>query len=169
VYGVTPASQSCEPQCGNTAGARIQAELGMQPDSFLLSLHVLSKKYLLGLTVLKHANVLPFVQRPLLQMLLLQTHPKDCILFVAPLKALVSLSSLEAELTCKCDRFLLFSLILVSLLSKWNAVVQDLQAAMEQVFHKHTVEEWMEENVYPSLEKLQQVVDDLDKAIKAQN
>ena len=126
-------------------------------------------KYLLGLTVLKHANVLPFVQRPLLQMLLLQTHPKDCILFVAPLKALVSLSSLEAELTCKCDRFLLFSLILVSLLSKWNAVVQDLQAAMEQVFHKHTVEEWMEENVYPSLEKLQQVVDDLDKAIKARN
>ncbi|XP_052544294.1 hexosaminidase D isoform X2 [Tympanuchus pallidicinctus] len=57
----------------------------------------------------------------------------------------------------------------ISLLSKWNAVVQDLQAAMEQVFHKCTVEEWMEENVHPSLEKLQQVVDDLDKAIKAQN
>ncbi|XP_068269260.1 hexosaminidase D [Nyctibius grandis] len=57
----------------------------------------------------------------------------------------------------------------VSLLSKWNAVVQDLQAAMEQVFHKSTVEEWMEENVHPSLQKLQQVVDDLDKAIKAQN
>ncbi|XP_032304102.1 hexosaminidase D isoform X2 [Coturnix japonica] len=57
----------------------------------------------------------------------------------------------------------------VSLLSKWNTVVQDLQAAMEQVFHKCTIEEWMEENVHPSLEKLQQVVDDLDKAIKAQN
>ncbi|XP_075626928.1 hexosaminidase D isoform X2 [Balearica regulorum gibbericeps] len=57
----------------------------------------------------------------------------------------------------------------VSLLSKWNAVVQDLQAAMEQVFHECTVEEWMEENVHPSLQKLQQVVDDLDKAIKAQN
>ncbi|XP_074967167.1 hexosaminidase D isoform X1 [Phalacrocorax aristotelis] len=57
----------------------------------------------------------------------------------------------------------------VSLLSKWNVVVQDLQAAMEQVFHKCTVEEWMEENVHPSLQKLQQVVDDLDKAIKAQN
>ncbi|XP_049668644.1 hexosaminidase D isoform X1 [Accipiter gentilis] len=56
----------------------------------------------------------------------------------------------------------------VSLLSKWNAVVQDLQAAMEQVFHKCTVEEWLEENVHPSLQKLQQVVDDLDKAIKAQ-
>ncbi|XP_064006955.1 hexosaminidase D isoform X2 [Pogoniulus pusillus] len=57
----------------------------------------------------------------------------------------------------------------VSLLSKWNAVVQDLQAAMEQVFHQCTVQEWMEENVHPSLQKLQQVVDDLDKAIKAQN
>ncbi|XP_037265971.1 hexosaminidase D isoform X3 [Falco rusticolus] len=57
----------------------------------------------------------------------------------------------------------------VSLLSKWNAVVQDLQAAMEQVFHRCTIEEWMEENVHPSLQKLQQVVDDLDKAIKAQN
>ncbi|XP_021270231.1 hexosaminidase D [Numida meleagris] len=57
----------------------------------------------------------------------------------------------------------------VSLLSKWNAVVQDLQAAMEQVFHECTVEEWMEENVHPSLQKLQQVVDDLDEAIKAQN
>ncbi|XP_025976336.2 hexosaminidase D isoform X2 [Dromaius novaehollandiae] len=57
----------------------------------------------------------------------------------------------------------------VSLLSKWNAVVQDLQAAMEQVFHKCTIDEWMEENIHPSLQKLQQVVDDLDKAIKAQN
>ncbi|XP_074463606.1 hexosaminidase D isoform X4 [Larus michahellis] len=56
-----------------------------------------------------------------------------------------------------------------SLLSKWNAMVQDLQAAMQQVFHDCTVEEWMEENVHPSLQKLQQVVDDLDKAIKAQN
>ncbi|NWI07551.1 HEXDC Hexosaminidase, partial [Tichodroma muraria] len=52
----------------------------------------------------------------------------------------------------------------VSLLSKWNAVVQDLQAAMEQVFHRCAIEEWMEENVHPSLQKLQQVVDDLDEA-----
>ncbi|KAF4797310.1 Hexosaminidase D [Turdus rufiventris] len=57
----------------------------------------------------------------------------------------------------------------VSLLSKWNAVLQDLQAAMEQVFHRCAIEEWMEENVHPSLQKLQQVVDDLDEAIKAQN
>ncbi|RMB92195.1 hypothetical protein DUI87_31306 [Hirundo rustica rustica] len=57
----------------------------------------------------------------------------------------------------------------VSLLCKWNAVVQDLQAAMEQVFHRCAIEEWMEENVHPSLQKLQQVVDDLDEAIKALN
>lgn len=58
---------------------------------------------------------------------------------------------------------------LLSLLFKWNAVVQDLQAAMEQVFHQCAIEEWMEENVHPTLQKLQQVVDDLDVAIKTQN
>nr|XP_021391494.1 hexosaminidase D [Lonchura striata domestica] len=57
----------------------------------------------------------------------------------------------------------------VSLFSKWNAVVQDLQAAMEQVFHRCAIEEWMEENVHPSLQKLQQVLDDLEEAIRAQN
>ncbi|RLV99357.1 hypothetical protein DV515_00010012 [Chloebia gouldiae] len=57
----------------------------------------------------------------------------------------------------------------VSLFSKWNAVVQDLQAAMEQVFHRCAIEEWIEENVHPSLQKLQQVLDDLEEAIRAQN
>ncbi|NXQ32234.1 HEXDC Hexosaminidase, partial [Alaudala cheleensis] len=52
----------------------------------------------------------------------------------------------------------------VSLLCKWNAVVQDLQAAMEPVFHRCAIEEWMEENVHPSLQKLQQAVQDLDEA-----
>ncbi|XP_039572138.1 hexosaminidase D isoform X2 [Passer montanus] len=57
----------------------------------------------------------------------------------------------------------------VRLFSKWNAVVQDLQAAMEQVFHRCAIEEWMEENVHPSLQKLQEMLDDLDEAIRAQN
>uniref|UniRef100_K7FT17 beta-N-acetylhexosaminidase n=1 Tax=Pelodiscus sinensis TaxID=13735 RepID=K7FT17_PELSI len=56
-----------------------------------------------------------------------------------------------------------------SLLAKWNAVMQELQAALERVFYMCTVEEWMEENVHPSLHKLQEVVDDLDKAIQAQS
>ncbi|XP_075759657.1 hexosaminidase D isoform X2 [Pelodiscus sinensis] len=57
----------------------------------------------------------------------------------------------------------------LSLLAKWNAVMQELQAALERVFYTCTVEEWMEENVHPSLHKLQEVVDDLDKAIQAQS
>ncbi|KAM7001654.1 hexosaminidase D isoform 2-T2 [Passerculus sandwichensis] len=57
----------------------------------------------------------------------------------------------------------------VRLFSKWSAVVQDLQAAMEQVFPRCAIEEWMEENVHPHLQKLQEVVEDLDEAIRAQN
>nr|XP_026653482.1 hexosaminidase D isoform X2 [Zonotrichia albicollis] len=57
----------------------------------------------------------------------------------------------------------------VRLFSKWSAVVQDLQAAMEQVFPRCAIEEWMEENVHPHLQKLQGVVEDLDEAIRAQN
>ncbi|CAM4556071.1 hexosaminidase D [Lepidochelys kempii] len=57
----------------------------------------------------------------------------------------------------------------VSLLDKWNTVMQELQAALNRVFYMCTLEEWMEENVHPSLHKLQEVVDDLDKAIQAQS
>ncbi|XP_043353348.1 hexosaminidase D isoform X7 [Dermochelys coriacea] len=57
----------------------------------------------------------------------------------------------------------------LSLLDKWNAVMQELQAALKRVFYMCTLEEWMEENVHPSLHKLQEVVDDLDKAIQAQS
>ncbi|XP_019398245.1 PREDICTED: hexosaminidase D [Crocodylus porosus] len=57
----------------------------------------------------------------------------------------------------------------LSLLSKWNALAQDLQVAMERVFYLCTIEEWMEENVHPSLQKLQQVMNDLDAAIQAQS
>ncbi|XP_050775312.1 hexosaminidase D isoform X3 [Gopherus flavomarginatus] len=57
----------------------------------------------------------------------------------------------------------------LSLLAKWNAVMQELQAALERVFYMCTLEEWMEENVHPSFHKLQEVVDDLDKAIQAQS
>nr|XP_048673201.1 hexosaminidase D isoform X2 [Caretta caretta] len=57
----------------------------------------------------------------------------------------------------------------LSLLDKWNTVMQELQAALNRVFYMCTLEEWMEENVHPSLHKLQEVVDDLDKAIQAQS
>nr|XP_060620541.1 hexosaminidase D [Anolis sagrei ordinatus] len=53
------------------------------------------------------------------------------------------------------------------LLTKWTAVTQELCTAMEKVFYASAIEEWMEENVQPSLQKLQATVDDLDKAIEA--
>ncbi|KAH0629542.1 hypothetical protein JD844_011683 [Phrynosoma platyrhinos] len=53
------------------------------------------------------------------------------------------------------------------LLTKWNAVIQELHTAMEKVFYASAVEEWMEENVQLSLQRLQGTVDDLDKAIQA--
>ncbi|XP_066471938.1 hexosaminidase D [Tiliqua scincoides] len=53
------------------------------------------------------------------------------------------------------------------LLTKWTAVNEDLQTAMEKVFYMSATEEWMEENVQPSLQRLQGTVDDLDRAIQA--
>ncbi|XP_077183735.1 hexosaminidase D [Paroedura picta] len=53
------------------------------------------------------------------------------------------------------------------LLTKWNTVTQELQAAMKKVFSMSAVEEWMEENIQPSLQRLQDTVDDLNRAIQA--
>ncbi|XP_044310003.1 hexosaminidase D isoform X2 [Varanus komodoensis] len=53
------------------------------------------------------------------------------------------------------------------LLSKWTAVTQELQTAMEKIFYISAAEEWMEENAQSSLERLQATVDDLDTAIQA--
>uniref|UniRef100_A0A8D0GJD9 Hexosaminidase D n=1 Tax=Sphenodon punctatus TaxID=8508 RepID=A0A8D0GJD9_SPHPU len=55
----------------------------------------------------------------------------------------------------------------LSLLSKWNGVRQELQAALEKVFYAPAVDEWLEENVQPNLQRLQEVMDDLDGAIQA--
>lgn len=56
---------------------------------------------------------------------------------------------------------------LFRLLTKWNTVAQELQAAMKKVFCMSAVEEWMEENIQPSLQRLQDTVDDLNRAIQA--
>ncbi|XP_054834851.1 hexosaminidase D isoform X1 [Eublepharis macularius] len=53
------------------------------------------------------------------------------------------------------------------LLTKWNTVTQELQTAMEKVFYRSAAEEWVEENVQPSLQRLQDTVNDLDRAIEA--
>uniref|UniRef100_A0A8D0EEQ9 Hexosaminidase D n=1 Tax=Salvator merianae TaxID=96440 RepID=A0A8D0EEQ9_SALMN len=53
------------------------------------------------------------------------------------------------------------------LLTKWTAVTQELQTAMAKVFSTAAIEEWIEENIQPSLQRLQETIDDLDTAIQA--
>ncbi|XP_007483496.1 hexosaminidase D isoform X2 [Monodelphis domestica] len=55
----------------------------------------------------------------------------------------------------------------ISLLARWNAVIQELQAALERIFYPDAIEEWLEENIHPTMQKLQQLLKDLDAAIAA--
>ncbi|XP_012590190.1 PREDICTED: hexosaminidase D [Condylura cristata] len=43
----------------------------------------------------------------------------------------------------------------LSLLARWGALAQELEAALGRVFYPDAVEEWLEENVRPSLRRLQ--------------
>lgn len=52
----------------------------------------------------------------------------------------------------------------LSLLSRWSAVVGELEAALKRVFYPDAVEEWLEENVHPSLQRLQALLQDLHEA-----
>nr|XP_033817412.1 hexosaminidase D [Geotrypetes seraphini]XP_033817413.1 hexosaminidase D [Geotrypetes seraphini]XP_033817414.1 hexosaminidase D [Geotrypetes seraphini] len=56
----------------------------------------------------------------------------------------------------------------LSLLSKSNTVIQELQAALERIYYPDTVEEWMEENVFPTVHRLQLLVSDLDQVLSTQ-
>lgn len=51
-----------------------------------------------------------------------------------------------------------------SLLARWSALEQELQAALRRVFYPDAVEEWLEENVHPSLQRLQGLLQDLSEA-----
>nr|KAF6415863.1 hexosaminidase D [Molossus molossus] len=55
-----------------------------------------------------------------------------------------------------------------SLLARWRALVQELEAALLRVFHEDAVEEWLEENVDPGLGQLQALLQDLDGATGSQ-
>lgn len=55
-------------------------------------------------------------------------------------------------------------LLVLSLLSRWSAVVGELEAALKRVFYPDAVEEWLEENVHPSLQRLQALLQDLHEA-----
>ncbi|XP_021032100.1 hexosaminidase D [Mus caroli] len=56
----------------------------------------------------------------------------------------------------------------LSLLSRWNNLVQQLEAALQPAFYPDTIEEWLEENVLPSLQRLQDLLQDLGEAAARQ-
>uniref|UniRef100_A0A8C2VBW5 Hexosaminidase D n=1 Tax=Chinchilla lanigera TaxID=34839 RepID=A0A8C2VBW5_CHILA len=49
----------------------------------------------------------------------------------------------------------------LSLLGRWGALVQQLEVALQCIFYPDTVEEWLEENVHPSMQRLQSLLQDL--------
>ncbi|XP_045425751.1 hexosaminidase D isoform X5 [Lemur catta] len=52
----------------------------------------------------------------------------------------------------------------LSLLAQWSALLQQLEAALQLAFYPDAVEEWLEENVHPSMRRLQGLLQDLDEA-----
>lgn len=56
----------------------------------------------------------------------------------------------------------------LSLLSRWNNLVQQLEAALQPVFYPDAIEEWLEENVLPSMQRLQGLLQDLGEAAAQQ-
>ncbi|XP_039183940.1 hexosaminidase D isoform X2 [Crotalus tigris] len=54
----------------------------------------------------------------------------------------------------------------IRLLTKWTVLTEELQTAMKKIFYTSAVEEWIEENVQPSLQRLQGTVDDLNCAVQ---
>ncbi|XP_010352673.2 hexosaminidase D isoform X2 [Rhinopithecus roxellana] len=51
----------------------------------------------------------------------------------------------------------------LSLLAQWCTLVQELEAALQLAFYPDAVEEWLEENVHPSLQRLQALLQDLSE------
>lgn len=56
----------------------------------------------------------------------------------------------------------------LSLLSRWTSLVQQLEAALQLAFYPDAIEEWLEENVLPSMQRLQGLLQDLGEAAAGQ-
>ncbi|XP_012632723.1 hexosaminidase D [Microcebus murinus] len=56
----------------------------------------------------------------------------------------------------------------LSLLAQWSSLLQRLEAALQLAFYPDAVEEWLEENVHPSLGRLQALLQDLSEAVAPQ-
>ncbi|KAM6175771.1 hexosaminidase D [Erethizon dorsatum] len=52
----------------------------------------------------------------------------------------------------------------LSLLGRWGALVQQLEVALQCIFYPDAVEEWLEQNVHPSMQRLQGLLQDLTEA-----
>ncbi|GAB1297202.1 Hexosaminidase D [Apodemus speciosus] len=57
-----------------------------------------------------------------------------------------------------------YSRRLSDLLSRWSSLVQQLEAALQLAFYPDAIEEWLEENVLPSMQRLQGLLQDLGEA-----
>ncbi|XP_011921385.1 PREDICTED: hexosaminidase D isoform X6 [Cercocebus atys] len=51
----------------------------------------------------------------------------------------------------------------LSLLAQWSTLVQELEVALQLAFYPDAVEEWLEENVHPSLQRLRALLQDLSE------
>lgn len=54
------------------------------------------------------------------------------------------------------------------LLLRWECVLDELRAALSQIYYPDTVEEWLQENVSPTLDRLQGLVQDLNETLQEQ-
>ncbi|XP_058532243.1 hexosaminidase D isoform X2 [Ochotona princeps] len=52
----------------------------------------------------------------------------------------------------------------ISLLGRWSALARELKAALQCCFYPDAVEEWLEQNVAPSMQRLQALLQDLSEA-----
>ncbi|GCB71112.1 hypothetical protein scyTo_0001461 [Scyliorhinus torazame] len=56
-----------------------------------------------------------------------------------------------------------------SIHANWETAIYELSTALEKIYYPDTVEEWREENINPTLTRLQRFVQDMDEALASGN